>query len=502
MATKPTNYRYLTVFMMSVGTALTLVALLGAAAQAQEVGVIQSYSGAIPENAPHYADFLVRTLPDGAVTSGRGLADRVIERYGKSPLPSSLSPLAVENLKQKLVRQLETGRRKFLEGEYRGAIESLLAGLKELTNHPELLCDSQALLRSRRDAFLYLAQAYLRVRMRTKAAEIMRQAIRLDPDGKVSKATFSPDLIRLHQKTQRRMHRLPRHSLQVIVRGNASVYVNGRFIGGAPAKVGGLLPGRYSIYAKNDEARSAVHVVELNDRNRKLTIDLGLENRLETSRYVGLRFSMAAEQKAEELPRTITLTNALGLRKMIMLRHDKYQGRKILAGKVYDASAKTWVRRGFVYLDLTDTPERKIRDLGRFLLNGEKSPSIQMRVARQRTKNAPKRTKKVPEDPPSENKSLLRVFSWVSLGVAVAAAGASVPLFILDGEGSCSGTARCPEKYDTLAGGIALAASAGAAAIASGILFYYAYGKSEAPRVSVLPRLRRDSVGLDAAFRF
>ena len=492
MATKSTRYRFLFAFVTGLGLCTTL---LCAPAAAQEIGVIQSYAGFIPQNAPHYANYLVRTLPEGSVVAGSELVERIIERFGRSPQSSSISPTALESLKQKLLRQIASGRRKFLEGEYQLAIKSLLTALNAVKKNAELLADSKKLRQSRRDASLYLAQSYLRMRRRKMAAGIMHDVIRLNPKRKISKKTYSPDLVKLHERIQRKMRRLPRHNLEVGVSVEAAIYVDGKYSGGSPTTIKGLFPGQYHIYAKGPKKQSVVHLVEISDRDRKLAIDLELENRIETERYVGLRFANRSEQQAEEHRRGTAIASALGLKKIIILRHEKYRGRSTLYGRLCNIDENTCQREGFVYLDLTDTPERNIRDLGRFLLNGEKATSIKKHNRLLAVKVKPKTVAAKPA-------SFLKVFSWVSLGLAVAAAGASVPLFLLDEKGTCSSTTRCPEKYNTLGGGVALAATAGAAAVASSILFYYAYGSSDEKKaVTLSPRLGKE-VGLDATFRF
>jgi len=97
----------------------------------------------------------------------------------------------------------------------------------------------------------------------------------------------------------------------------------------------------------------------------------------------------------------------------------------------------------------------------------------------------------------------VRVFKWVTLGVAVAGLAAGISLIVIDGRPTCDESfpnMECPEVRDTLAAGAVLTALGGAAGLASGYLFYR--DARDGRSATVAPALMPGGVGLAATLTY
>jgi hypothetical protein len=95
----------------------------------------------------------------------------------------------------------------------------------------------------------------------------------------------------------------------------------------------------------------------------------------------------------------------------------------------------------------------------------------------------------------------LKVAKWATLGAAVVGLAAGIALIAVDGGGTCDPTipgGECPELRSTMTPGVVLTAVGGAAALASGYLFYRDSKRKNHSRATVLPA----GAGVTVVFRF
>ena len=187
-----------------------------------------------------------------------------------------------------------------------------------------------------------------------------------------------------------------------------------------------------------------------------------------------------------------------------------HQGRRSLQGTVFGADTGKVVRSGLVALEPAAPAAATLQALGQFLLEGKVSEAVIVRGGAPAA-TAPDGATAPGDGGASGGGSTARVLRWVLLGTAVGCAGAGAALLALHGEPSCGGRS-CPEEYDTLPGGVTLLAVAGAAAVASGVMFYLAArrGGETAPpsggpdraHAVVTPWLAPGGAGLGASVTF
>jgi hypothetical protein len=146
-------------------------------------------------------------------------------------------------------------------------------------------------------------------------------------------------------------------------------------------------------------------------------------------------------------------------------------GRRALQGTLIGADTGRVVRSGLVALEPAAPSTRTLQALGQFLVDGKTSGEVIVRGGG--LVGPSPGAGEAAGDAAGGGLFSARVMRWVLLGTAVGCAGAGIPLLALHGQPSC-GQDKCPEEYDTLAGGVVLVAAAGAAAVASGVMFYLA----------------------------
>jgi hypothetical protein len=178
----------------------------------------------------------------------------------------------------------------------------------------------------------------------------------------------------------------------------------------------------------------------------------------------------------------------------ILLGFRRYQGRRVMQGTAVSADTGRVIRSGMVALEPAAPTPETIKALGLFLVSGKQAGGIIVPGG--------------PQAPPPPRRDAgpgffsARVFKWVTLGVAVAGLASGITLIALDGKGTCNVPegGLCPESYQTMAPGIALTAVGGAAAVGSGLLFWWDAKKKD--EVAVYPFAGRQVAGLGARWSF
>jgi len=484
---------------------LSTVALAAAAptdARADKLILLRSYAGAAPTDAEYYVDFMLRLLGRDAPLSGRALRRRVEDRLS--------SPAGVRASTVALRAQVKDGRRLMIEGAFKQAAEKLEQAKAQILARAAEVASDQGLRKDLHAAQLLLAHAYLRQGESQLATERVSEVIRSFPDRELSLVTYSPELVSFYKKVRRELDRQPRGTLTVTTRpAGCMVFVNERYVGLSPTKVVDMYPGRYRVYVQRQELIGRVHLATVDGNDHQLSLDFGLDRVLRTERYVGFGFANQADLDREEVRYAAVVARAVGAPLTLLMGLRQHQGRKALTGTVVSADTGRIVRSGLVALEPAAPAPAILRSLGQFLVEGKQGAGVVVRSS-DGSGGAPASLDPAGAgagaDAAGGTSSWIGPTKWVALGVAVAALAAGITLIALDGSGTCDTAAgdRCKDRYETLAPGVALTATGGAAALTAGLLFYLDSRRITEQRagVSLLPAGPRRSAGLTAMVRF
>lgn len=471
--------------------AISAILATNAEATPARRALIRSDVGAPPPDARRVIDALIAKLAPAAQLYGAALGQAL-----EAKLTADAGPLDEADRWRK---EIAAGRSRFIEGDYPGAIAQLEQARKALWRRQALLARHQGLREPLHQALLYLAHAYLRTQKNARALEVVGEAVRSFPDHHPALRKYAPELVQLYKRVSRDLSQQRKATLEIITDEQGCLaFVNGRYAGITPTKVPDLLPGRYAVYAQKPGRRGRIHVLQIAGSHRRLRIDFSLDSALVTRGAVGLRYASAAVAQRHEAEHASLLAQTVQADEIILVGYRTYQGRKALSGRVLAAATGRKVRAGMLTLDAAAPTDKEISAMARFLLSGERAAGI---IVAEGGAKAPT----VSTAGSSAKFFSARIWRWITLGLGVAAVGASVPLFLLHGEGTCD-EASCPDEHNTLGAGIALAAIGGASLVTSAVLFLLGgadeSGEQVAPHAALSPWVGAKSAGLSALLRF
>jgi len=473
-----------------------LLLLLAARAWAGETPVaLEVYAGAPPEDARYYVDYLLRTMGQEAPLHGAELRQRIESNLSHSP-GTSEQPKNIRHL-------VEDGRRLFIEGQFMDAAAELEQARETLMNKVALVASDQTLRDALHKALLMLAHSYLRLKQPDRATEMISQVVRSFPDRDLSMVRYGPDLVSFYKKVRREMDRQPRGTLAVSTRPEKClVFVNERFIGLSPTRVVDLYPGRYRIYIQRPKERGRIHVANVNGGDHQISIDFELDRVLRTEPFVGLQFRDRAMMERDEARYAAAVARGVESPMAVVLGFRRYQGRRMLQGTTVSADTGRPIRTGMVALEPAAPSPDTIKALGLFLVSGK--PGSGVIVGGGEGGSVPASGGVAPADRAGGPGFFsARVFKWVTLGLAVAGLASGITLIALDGTGTCDAPegGLCPQSYETMVPGAVLTAAGGAAAVGSGLLFWWD-ARGTRREVALLPWAGPRLAGLGARLSF
>lgn len=477
--------------MRRVAPTVSLLLLAGRAVAGETPVALEVYAGAPPEDSRHYVDYLLRTMGKEAPLHGAELRQKIESNLSHSP-GTSEPPRNIRHL-------VEDGRRLFIEGLFMDAAAQLEQARETLMNKVALVASDQTLRDALHTALLMLAHSYLRLKQPDRATEMISQVVRSFPDRDLSMVRYGPDLVSFYKKVRREMDRQPRGTLAVSTKPEKClVFVNERFVGLSPTRVVDLYPGRYRVYIQRPKERGRIHVANVNGGDHQLSIDFELDRVLRTEPFVGLQFRSRAEMERDEARYAAAVARGVESPMAVALGFRRYQGRRMLQGTAVSADTGRPIRTGMVALEPAAPSPDTIKALGLFLVSGKPGSGVIVGGGAG-----------VPDGrvvaPPDRGPGFFsaRVFKWVSLGVAVAGLASGITLIALDGKGTCDAPegGLCPESYETIVPGAVLTALGGAAAVGSGVLFWWD-ARGSRQEVTLLPWAGPRLAGLGARWSF
>lgn len=493
----------------TLALALAALVALPASARAQQLTImLESYPTQRPKDADGYIKLLVKSLGDEGPLQGVGLRDRVEAELSLPPGPRE-EPAGVRAL-------VEDGRRQFIEGNYKRAIQILERARGTLTRSAMVVASDQGLRASLHRALMFLAHAYLRTKQGNLATDRMGEVIRGFPGQDLSRVEYGPELEAFYKKVRQQMRRQPRGTLAVaaIPRG-CLVFVNERFVGMSPVQVPKLYPGRYRVYVQRPKERGRIHMVTMAGGDYKLLVNFGLDSALITRPWVGFRFDSPGTLRWVESKYAAAVGRALDAPSVLVVGIRRHKGVRSLVGTMISSATGKVVRSALVALEPAPPADEHVSALGLFLMAGKPSDKLQVQFPPPAARVARATTRRVTPAPPAAvapvergdgpRWSPLGVTKWVTLGLAVAGLASGITLLALDGQSvpcDLPEGVLCPERYTTQSPGIVLTAAGGSAAVASGVLFFIDARRNPGPSAAVAPWGGRSGGGLVAVIRY
>lgn len=449
--------------------------------------LIVSHVGKMAKEEKAIVKNLIQAMGPKAPTYGKELT-QTIER--------SMSLDAGNNLPFNYKKQFEEGRGHFIEGDYKKAIITLKPLVTRFGKSDALIASNQHLRKPMLESMLFLAHAYLRNQNTNKSISTITEVLRFFPNSNPELSRFGPDLITLHRRVRLDLRKQQKAALSInSKKAGSSVFINGRYIGVTPTKAVDLLPGKYRVYFERPGKIGRVHEVVMSGSNNKLSIDHNLDTALNTSpNFVHLSYPDQNTQREYEHHHVLSIARAIGAEEITIFGFVKHLGRKVIQGQVLGVATGRVLRSGLLAMEPTIPNKSETQSLAAFLLSGKHSDDIIVGTA---SSVLPQQTVE------STDSSFFsaKVWSWITLGVGVAATGTGIALIAMDGSGTC-GESRCADSYSTMTPGIILTSLGGISLVSSAILFYVASNEETNEQAWITPWFNDKSAGLSAAWRF
>ncbi len=397
-----------------------------------------------------------------------------------------------------LERQIETGRRKYLEAQYGEAEQILQDAIAEIERLP--VPDDYARLR-------VAAEEVRALNMRSNPAtrntslgdDAFRVVLSLMPDYQPNIDYYSPSTRRRFEELRQEVKRAKKVPLVVkSTPPGATVFVDGAKVGVTPYS-GTHLPGpRRVMLVTKGGATSLPRVVDVRDEGASVVVDLEFEAAIHPDRKPCVA---SGDDEKARLSSAVKFGALLGVSEVVVLRLDRQRvGPSWLEASLVQVHGAQKIRTGGLKVNDTGSPLEGIDELAAFTVTGE--PTARVLTAPPQLDAAPVPTALAPQPgalPASSG--WMRPGAYASGGVAAAALvlGAVFQLQALGSWGeyeSYYANGRVPTAEEAAAvnqiesragqqqllavGGFGLAALAGAA---SAVLWWKSSGDSEGPTV-------------------
>ena len=253
------------------------------------------------------------------ILHGEALRRKIASRISRSAGPIRFG--------HSVISRIERGRREFIEGNYRGAVRLLSDALDFMRTRLATVAADQSYRASRKQALLFLAQAYLRLGERARAIGVMEEMLRSFGEADLPGARYSPDLIQFHQKVRAELANRPRSKLLLKSRPSGlAAFVNERYVGKTPLRRSRMLAGSYRVHTQRDGVAGRVHPVVLSGSSKEINIDFAFDQAIATEDLIGLSLATSEVAASDALGYARRIGRLLQLKAMVLLSLSQEDG--------------------------------------------------------------------------------------------------------------------------------------------------------------------------------
>lgn len=346
--------------MMARSLAVAFLAaapLLGAAAPTESIGVLP----VAPPPGP--GQELVRLARAVHATVAARVAGVVPEEELRRRIAGDGPVGAVSELTRAYAGAIAASQR----GDAEGAAGTLRAIVDDLERAPESA-----------EAFSLWSKSMLRLArvegMLGHAAEghaLLQRLLAVNPTVEADLELFPPGFIREVDAVRKQMRAASQRRLTVTAGGRpARIFVAGRDVGTAPVTVT-VAPGKYRVSGMIGEVRATAGVIEVAAEDRRVALDLELQEAFRTVDGLGLALPAARQSTV-----VVQAGAALRLDRVIAVALAEEGDVRYLVGDVYDVHRGALQREGRLRVSGGAPPEGGAEALAAFLINGEPSRLI------------------------------------------------------------------------------------------------------------------------------
>ncbi|HWO19350.1 MAG TPA: hypothetical protein VNO30_11260 [Kofleriaceae bacterium] len=423
---------------------LLLAALRPSPARADHPPIIlESYVGEKPADAGQVLAPLVEELASYKFVLGP-------EVVGRSFEAAASRPAVAGGLPDDFSAQVSQGYDLWTNGKFTEAA-ALLGRLVEAAreNAGEFAKNQhRALYPQLQRARIALSLSLQRLGDRSAAKQAMGEALRGDPDLKISRGMFGQDAAELYQEVLGELTaRGPGKVIIAVDAVGAGIYVNERLVEMGSLELN-LLPGEYRVVARIGDGVTRTHRLGVVGGGvHKLTIDPAFDQAVRTGPgWTGFLFEASADRERDEGRYAGAFATAIDARQVAVVGIDTVRGRRMIRGALINKLTGRELRAASIPLDGSPSAEQR-KNLARFLNGAPPTPDIIVDASAGSAGDRPGGGELGPRR--------WGGWKWISGGAAVAAGVAGGALLAYDGRCArrVSAAVPCPDSYDTAISG-------------------------------------------------
>ena len=365
--------RLTTIARLATLATLVLAASLPSPARADHPAIVlESHVGEKPADAEPILAPLVEELAKLKFVTGP-------EVVGRSFEAAASRPAVAGGLPDDFAARVTRGYDLWTNGKFNEAV-TLLGQLVETAreNAGELAKNqNRALHPQLQRARIALALSLQKLGDRSAAKQAMGEALRGDPELKISRGMFGQDAAELYHEVLGELNaRGPGKVIISVDATGAGIYVNERLVEMGSLELN-LFPGEYRVVARiGDDVTRAHRLGVVGGGVHKLTIDPAFDRTVHTGPgWTGFRFESSADREREEGRYAGTFATAIDARQVVVVGIDMVRGRRMIKGALINKLTGRELRAGSIPLDATPSAEQR-RNLARFLNGAPATPDI------------------------------------------------------------------------------------------------------------------------------
>jgi hypothetical protein len=430
---------YVQLARLALLAALLLAALRPSTARADHPPIVlESYVGERPADAGPILAPLIEELANHKFVIGP-------EVVGRSFEAAASRPAVAGGLPGDFIAQVNRGYELWTNGKFNEAA-TLLGQLVETAreNAGELArSQNRALYPQLQRARIALSLSLLKQGDRSAAKQAMGEALRGDPDLKISRGMFGQEAAELYQEVLGEL--TARGTGKVIISVDATgagIYVNERLVEMGSLELN-LLPGEYRVVARiGDDVTRAHRIGVVGGGVHKLTIDPEFDEAVRTGPgWTGFLFETSAAREREEGRYAGAFATAIDARQVVVVGIDTVRGRRMIKGALINKLTGRELRAASIPIDASPSAEQR-KNLARFLNGAPATPDIIV------DESAGGGLGSGGSEPQRARWSR---WKWVTGGAAIAAGVAGGVILAYDGRCArpVDAAVPCPDSYDT-----------------------------------------------------
>ncbi len=266
--------------------------LLWAAPVSAEGIVVQSFTGARPENAAQ----LLGPLLDELSLRGFAVTDALSRNY-----EHRVSRVATAPMPDDFASAVERGHKAWIDGHFGDAIDTLGVLVDSAHANAAVVAQNQAHREKLFKALVALALSHQRRGDLAEARATLAEILRSFPDAQLSRSIYGPEAFQLFESVRRDVGHAGRARLSIKAPETAAVFINEHFERVGSFTKTDLIPGVYRVFVQVGRRTSRTHAIEVRaDDERVIAFDIDYEVSLHTSPWTGFEFATSAQREADE----------------------------------------------------------------------------------------------------------------------------------------------------------------------------------------------------------